>query len=55
MIIGWGHDHITRGGGGDPQHWALHDSHGISTCMTEKAQGLLDWLKTFFYFPMTIA
>ena len=28
---------ILPGGGGDPQHWA------------EKAQGLLDWLKTFFY------
>ena len=53
MTITRGHDHISQGGG-DPQHWALSDSSGISTCITEKAQGLLDWLKTFFYFPLTI-
>ena len=55
MTIAWGCNHITGTGGGEgyPQHWAINESPGISTCITENTQGLLDWLKTFFYFPMT--
>ena len=46
---------LVRGGGGNHQYQALNESPGISTCITEKAQGLLDQLKTLFYFHMTIA